>query len=71
MDRQEPIIGQNQDDHFEQVSGLVRADGQFPGRIAVGIEVDDNQRVTRGVTDVSVRDAVPSSRAMDLRTPIL
>jgi hypothetical protein len=27
--------------------------------------------VTGGVTDVSVRDAVPSSRAMDLHTPIL
>ena len=61
VDRQEPIIGQNQDDHLEQVPGSVRADGQFLGRIAVGIEVDDNQRGTSRVTDAA--SATPCRRA--------
>jgi len=71
VDGQESILGKDEDDHFEQVAGLIRADGQLLGRIAVGIEVNDNQRVARGVTNVGVANAVPSSRAMDLHIPLL
>lgn len=71
VNRQEPIVCENEDDHLEQLPGSVCADGQFLGRIAVGIEIDDNERVIGGVTDVSVSDAMSSGRAVDLHTSLL
>ena len=71
VNRQQEGVCENEDDHFEQVPGSVWADGQFLGRIAVGIEIDDNERVVGGVMDVSVNDAVSASRAVDLHTSLL
>ena len=70
VNRQKPILCENEDDHFEQVPSSVWADDQFLGRIAVGIEIHDNKRVIGDGTDVSVGDAVSSGRAVDLHTSL-
>ncbi len=71
MYRQEPFVGEGEHDHLEGVAGRVRSDDQLLGRVAVGIEVDHHERVVGGMTDLVVGDAMSSSRAMDLHTPLM
>lgn len=71
VDRQESILGEHEDDHFEKVACKVWPDGQLLGRIAVGIEVDDHERVIRGVMDIGIVDPVSPRRAVDLHTSLL
>lgn len=68
MDCQQAVIGQYEDDHLEHVAGLIWPDGQLLRRVSVRIEVDHHKRVIRGMTDVVVPDAMPSSRRVDLYT---
>ena len=71
MYRQEPFVGQCEHDHLEEVAGRVRSDRQLFRGVAVGIEVDHHERAIGGMTDLMVGDAVSSSRAMDLHTPLV
>lgn len=71
MYRQEPFVGQCEHDNLEEVAGRVRSDRQLFRRVAVGIEVDHHEWVIGGMTDLIVADAVSSSRAMDLHTPLV
>ncbi len=68
---EEPVVGENQDDHLERVPGLVGTDDQLPRRVAVGIEVDDDDGVVGGMKDAGVVDTVPPSGTMDLHTPLV
>jgi hypothetical protein len=68
MDRQKPVVGEQEHDHLEHVPGLIRSDDELLRRVSVRLEVDDNERVIRGVTHGGVADTVPSSRGMDLHT---
>ncbi len=68
---EEPVIGKNEDDHLEQVPGLIWTDDQLSRRVAVGIDVDDVESVVGGVEDADVVDTVPPRRAMDLHIPLV
>lgn len=71
MDRQKPLISEHEHDHLEQVPGVIRPDRELLGRVTVRLEVDDDNRVIRGVTDRVVADAMPSGRTMDVHTPLV
>src|SRR5438132_11911885 len=58
VDHQESILGEDEDDHFEKVACEIWPDGQLLGRIAVGVEVHDDQGVIGSVTDVLLTDPV-------------
>ena len=70
MNGQQPIVGELEHHHLEQVAASVGANDQKLGRVAVGIEVDDHDRVVGGMAEVLVADAMTSSRSVDLHTPI-
>ena len=71
MDRQKPVVGEDEHDHLEEVAGVIRTDGELPGRVIVRPEVDDDDCVIRGMADGGVADAMTSSRTMDLHTPLV
>jgi len=71
MDRKQPVVGEKEHDHFKHVPGGVWADSELLRRVTVGLKVDDDDRVIRGMADGGVADPVPSSRAMDLHTPLV
>ena len=73
MYRQEPVVGQCEDDHLDEVASRVRSDRQLFQSVAIGIgiEVDHHERVIGGMTDLMVGDSVSSSRSMDLHTPLV
>lgn len=71
MDRQQSVLGEHEHDHLEHVPGLVRSDGELLRWVSVRLEVDDHERVIRGVTHGGVADTVPSGRAMDLHSPLV
>ena len=71
MDRHEAVVGELQDDHFEQVPGTVGTDGENLRRVAVGVEVDHHKWMTRRIRDVFVRDAVPPRRVVNFHTRLM
>ena len=68
MDRQKSFVSEHKDDHLEQVAGEIRTDRQLPWRIAVRIDIDDDECVVRGVAYRIVIDAMSASRPVDLHT---
>jgi len=36
MDRQEPVVGEDEHDHLEEVAGVIRPDGELLRRVAMG-----------------------------------
>jgi hypothetical protein len=50
---------------------LIWSDGELLRRVSVRLEVEDHERVIRGMTHGGVADTVPSSRAMDFHTPLV
>jgi hypothetical protein len=68
MDCYQAIVGQHEDDHFEQVAGAVWSDGQLLRWVGVSIEVDHDERMICGVTDGIVVDAVAPGGRVDLDT---
>ena len=71
MDRENSVIGQDERDHLEHVPGLIRPNDQLLRRVAIRLEIDNDERVSRSMPDGAVADAVPSSRMMDLHTPLV
>jgi len=71
VDHQQPVVGQREHDYLKQVPGPVRADGQQLGRVGVRIDVGHHDRMLDRVADVLVINAVPASRAVNLRTSIM
>jgi hypothetical protein len=58
VDRQEPIIGQLENDHLEQVACTVWADHEHLRRVVMLVDVDNDDRVIDNMLDRSVIDAV-------------
>lgn len=52
------LVGELEPDDLQQVAGAVGADGQHSGWVAVGLEVDDHDRVFERVDGRGVIDAV-------------
>jgi len=71
MNRQQPLLSEDEHNHLEHVPSLVRSDGQFLRWVTVRLEVDDDERVVRGVADGGLADTVPSSGTMDLHTSLV
>ncbi len=61
MDGEKPVVGEQEHNHLEKVADVIRADGELFRWVAVGIEVHNDDRVTQGMADSAVADAVPSS----------
>ncbi len=68
MDRQEPFIGQLEDDHLEEVSGGARTDDEQLRRVGVPVQVDDNEGMVGRMEEVVAGDPVAPRRAMYLHT---
>jgi len=58
MDGQETVVGELKDDDLEDVAGAVWPDHEHLRRIAVRIDVDDDNWVFDGVEDIDVINAV-------------
>ena len=52
------VVGEGQDDHFEELAIAVRTDYQHLGRICVGVHVDDDQRMFDSVDHLVRGDPV-------------
>ena len=52
VDDQEPVASEYESDEFEQVAGLVGADDEDLGRVAVGVDVGGRHEVGRCVCDL-------------------
>ena len=70
VNREEPIAGKFEHDHFEQVPGSVGPDCEDLRRVRLGVEIDDDNGVVDGVLDVRITDPVSSRRSVDLHTGI-
>jgi hypothetical protein len=68
VNSEEPIIGQLENEELEEVAGEVGADHERLRRVGVRVDIDNDERMFDGVEDVRIRDAVTSSRTMDLHT---
>ena len=53
---------------FEEVASEVRSDGKDLGWVGIGLEVDDDKSIVKGVDDVGVRSAVTQGRMVDVHT---
>ncbi len=58
MDDKIAVVGEGQDEHFEELAVAARTDHEHLGRVSVWVHVDDDQRVLDGVDYISRRDAV-------------
>ena len=65
------VRGEHENDHLEHVPRPIRSDDEDLRWIRVTIEVDHHDRIFGGVPDVSVTDAVSSSRSVDLHTRLV
>lgn len=54
MDREQPVVVEFENDHFEQVSCFVGADHEQLRRVVVLVQVDDNDRVINDMVDRDV-----------------
>ncbi len=70
MDREESLVCQFQDHHLEEVAGAIRTDDQDLGRVRIGVDVNDDQRMVDGVVDIDVRDAVTTGGLVNLHTSL-
>lgn len=66
MDHELDVVGELKPDDLQQIPGVIRSDRKDPGRVGVGIDIDDRERMVEGVEDGGIRDAVPPRRSMDL-----
>ena len=58
VDDEPALVGEREDDHFEEPAIATRADHQQLGRVSIGVHVHDNQRVLDGMDDLLGIDAV-------------
>ena len=70
MNREQLIAGQLEHDHFEEVPGSVGPDCEHLRRVGLRVEIDHDDRVIDGMSDVRVTDPVSSRRSVDLHTGI-
>lgn len=61
VDRQPPVVGEFENDHFEQVARSVGADHEQLRRVVMLVHVDDNDRVVDDVLNRGVIDAMATS----------
>ena len=52
------VVGEGQDDHFEELAIAARTDHEHLRRISVGVHVDDDQRMVDSVGDLARGDAM-------------
>lgn len=70
MDREHSVVGELEHDHLEQVPGPVRSDCEHLRGVSICVEIHDDDRVIRRVSDVGISNPVPSRRTVDLHTGI-
>lgn len=70
MDDQDLLVGQLDEDDFEEVAGKVRSDDEDLRRIGVGLEVGDHDAVVDRVRDLGLGEAVAQRRAVDVHTEL-
>ena len=58
MDDKFTVVGEGQDDHFEELAVAARTDDEHLRRISVGVHIDDDERMVDSVDDVFNGDAV-------------
>ncbi len=68
MDRQEPFIGQLEDNHLRGGSSEARTDEEQLREVGVLVEVDDNEGMVGRMEEVVVGDTVAPRRPMYLHT---
>ncbi len=68
MNGEKPIIGQLENEELEEVAGEVGADHEHLRRVGLRVDVHNGERMFNGVEDVRIRDAMTSSRTVDLHT---
>jgi hypothetical protein len=68
VDRKGAVVGQQQDDHLEQVPGNVGAKQQELRRVGLRLEVDHDKWMLDRVTDVVVRQPMAARRTVDIHT---
>ena len=71
VDDEFAIVGEGQDDHFEELPVAARTDHQHLRRISVGVHVNDDQRMVDGVDHFVDSDAVSTRRTMKLHLLIV
>ena len=69
MDGEESLVGQFQDHHLEELAGAVGTDDQDLGRVGIGVDVNDDQRVVDKLVD-SIRKPVAAGRLVDPHTSL-
>lgn len=60
VDDEVAVVGECEDDHFEELAIASRTDHQHLGRISLGVHVHDNQRMLDGIDHLVGSDAVPT-----------
>jgi hypothetical protein len=68
MDRHQPTLGEFKPDDLQQVSGQIRADRQHSRRVAIGLEIDNDDRLVNRVPDRVDIDAMLERRSVKLHT---
>lgn len=71
MDREVPILCQLEDDDLEEIARPVWPDHQDLGRVAIGLEIHDDERLTQRVLCVGVIDAMSTSGSVNLHTALV
>lgn len=68
MHNQSPLAAEFEPNDFEEVSGMVWADGEHSRWVRVGLDIDNDKRLSNGVLNGVVEDAVLVGRPVDLHT---
>ena len=66
VDGDQPVVGEDEHDHFEEIPGGVGTDHEHFRRIGTGVEIDRHDLMLDRVQDIVVADAVLAGRSMDL-----
>ncbi len=70
MDHKLDIVRELEPDDLQKVPSVVGPDGEHPGRVGAGLEVDDREGMIDGVADGIVLDAVLVGAAVYLHITI-
>lgn len=68
VDGDHPVVGEDEHDHLEEVSGRVGADHEHLWWVGIGFEIGRHKFVLDRVQDVVVADAVLAGRSMNLHS---
>ena len=68
VDHKQVLVHEFEQDELEEVASEVRSDGKDLGWVGIGLEVDEDKGIVKGVDDVGVCSAMTQRRLVDVHT---